>query len=502
MVAIWQVIIFMLENKISIDRKYEQNDFKVSIPNLRDVEQRILNYMLFSNTNFVKIKNKLTEDDLTFLIHKIIYKYLLNMQEVFLSENFYALSSLESRLELFSKIVSEEENVKMTSILDILSQAPSIYIDRDLEVINANSMEKEIAVHSNQVKRNVTIETKQGFIWADYINDRLISVGTTNIACLPRELEDNFVDTMSSLSYLNFEDGSNEASMILYGDPANPDGIESLYLKKDVLELQWFDNICAWADENYLEEDIFPRDREKLEELFELDISKKGISELPKEIGKLSNLRVLIVDNNNIKTFPKELYQLDKLFALSFINNGISHISQEVMKLEELLLFYACHNDIVTLPENFFKLKKLTTLCLHGNKVTTLSNGIGNLSTLTYIAISNNDISALPPSILTLENLEEIELENTNISNIPVEILQLPKLKSMSINDDLLALIVNNIQYIDIDTINLTASNINESSPMIEALDLNFDRESWVEDKDKKENGCIKLFKYKQKGEV
>lgn len=488
-----------MESSISIDRQYEQNDIKIDIVNLRDIEQNILNYMLLSRGNFERIKNLLSEDDFTFLIHKVIFKHLCSFENMLFADNFQNFNELGSSLEKFAQIVQISDNVKTTSILDILSQLPSMYIEKDLEIINANSMEKEIAEHNNQIQRNATIETKDGLVWAEFINDRLISVGTTNIAQLPSELHDNFGDTLGSLSNLDLQDGENEASMTFYGDIDNPDGIESFYLKKDVSELRWFDDICQWADKYELDEDIFPRNRYALQDLFKLDISKKGIEELPKEIGKLTNLRILIIDDNNIKEFPEELYQLKNLGFLSCMKNEISYISEEIINLQELLVFAACHNAISSLPNNFFRLKNLTIICLRGNRLTTLSSDIGNLSNLTSLTISNNDISVLPQSISKLKYLESLDIENTQVSEIPMEFLKHRTLNKLSINDDLLPFITQNIQYLNIDTINLTASYFVESSKIVQKLNFKIDTQSWVEDRDKKDNGCVQLSKYEEK---
>ena len=470
----------------------------LSVINLRDTEQGILNHMLLSNSNFLEMKNKLSEDDFTFLIHKLIFKHLVILEEMFLSNDFHGVTDLGTLLEIFAEILEKNHNVKLTSTLDILSQTPSIYIEKDLEMINANSMEKEIAVHSNEVQRSGTIETKDGLTWFSFINDRLISVGTTNIAQLPTELHDNFGDALNSLSHLDLQNGENEASMTFYGDPENPDGIESFYLKKDVAELKWFDDICMWANKYDLDEDIFPRDRYKLQDLLELDISDKGINELPKEIGNLTNLRVLIVDNNNIKEFPNELYQLKNLGILSFLKNEISYISEEIINLQELLMFAACHNNIELLPNNFFRLKNLTILCLHGNKLTTLSSNISNLSNLTSITISNNDIAVLPQSMSKLEHLESLDIENTQISEIPMDFLKHRSLNKLSINDNLLPFIAKNIQYLNVDTIYLSASDFQESSQIIQELNFKINTEVWVENRDKKDNGCLQLSKYEE----
>ena len=492
----------MLDTEIEEKVITTQNTKKIlNVIDLRDTEQGILNYMLLSNAKFLEIKSKLSEDDFTFIIHKIIFKQLAILEEMFLSDNYHGVTDLLTLLEIFAGALEKKHNVKSTSTLDILSQTPSSNIDRDLEIINANSMEKEIAIYSNEVQRSGTIETKDGLTWFSFINDRLINVGTTNIAYLPTELHDNLGDTLNSLSNIYLQNGENEATMTFYGDPDNPDGIESFHLKKDIQALKWFDDICQWADKYDLDEDVFPRDRYELQELFKLNISKKGINELPKEIGKLSKLGVLIVDDNNIKEFPDELYKLKHLGLLSFINNEVSYISEEIINLEDLLFFAACHNEIIELPMNFYKLNKLETLCLHGNKLTIIPSEIGNLSSLKSLTISNNDIKILPQSISKLENLESLDIENTQITNISMNLLKLRNLNALSINDELLPFISKNIQYLNVDTINLSASYFQESSNILQELNFKIDTNSWMEDRDKKDNGCVQLSKYEEREE-
>lgn len=478
--------------EISIPQKTKAN---VSTILLRDTEQSILNYMLLSTPNFIKIKNILLENDFTFLIHKVIYKYMLILEEMFLKDG---VNDLSTKLEIFADILDEKQNIKRTSILDILSQTPSLYIDSDLEIIDINAMEKDTAIYSRGIKRSVTIENKYGVTWCDFIDDRLISVGTTNIASLPMEVHDNFADTLGSLTNLDLKSGDNEASMTLYESSNHEDSIESFYLKKDVIELKWFDDICKWADQYNLDEDTFPRDRLRLEDLVKLDISGKGISELPKEIGKLKNLKVLLMDENNIKELPSELYHLRNLVLLSCMKNEISYLSEDIVNLQGLLMIAACHNNISFLPNNFFKLKSLTSFCFHGNKLTVLSSDIGYLSNLTSMTISNNDIASLPESLSKLENLDSLDIENTQILDIPINFLQHRSLNNLSINDDLLPFVAQNMQYLNIDTINLTASHIEVSSKIVQELNFKLDKESWVEDRDKKGNGCIKLSKYEE----
>ena len=124
-------------------------------------------------------------------------------------------------------------NIKSVSTLHILSQAPSANIEKDLEIINHYAMEKEIAINSSEIEVNGSIETVDGTVWFNFVEGRLVHVETSNIAELPHELCDTFDDTMKEISKLNLQNGDNELKMSFYGDMDDPDGIASIYLRKD-----------------------------------------------------------------------------------------------------------------------------------------------------------------------------------------------------------------------------------------------------------------------------
>ena len=63
--------------------------------------------MLLSNANFLTIKNKLSEDDFTFLIHKLIFKHLVVLEKMFLSDDFHGITDLSTLLEIFAEILEK-----------------------------------------------------------------------------------------------------------------------------------------------------------------------------------------------------------------------------------------------------------------------------------------------------------------------------------------------------------------------------------------------------------
>ena len=390
------------------------------LTDLRDTEQRVLNYMLISNDNFLMIINKLSPDDFVFSIHKVLFENLIIHKEIFLSTSFHGVAlSINTKLLVFALSLHINKNTTM----DIFSQAPSLYIESDLETLNENNMKRECALYNNKKRVDGLIETRDGLTSFIFINDALISVETTNISHLPQELHTSVVGTLKLISKLDLEDEDNKFTLGFNDNGA----VVTIYMKKDIEYLKWFDRIRMWADKYKLDTVAFPRDMYKLQNLEELDISHRGIKELPKDINKLYSLEELIINDNNIKELPESLYELNNL----------------------------------------------RTLCLHSNNLKTLSSKIGNLS-----------------------QLEKLTISNTNIEAVPMALLRSGHLNHLSINDALLPLIIKNIKYLDLDTINVTASKFSASSQIIKELNLRIDTEAWIQDKDKKENGCIVLTKY------
>ena len=465
----------------------------IEIEELRDVEHRIISYMTQSSQHIDKVSKQLNKEDFTFIVNKIIYQAIIIGKDIFIKHN--SISDIERSIQTIANILDEHHNIKKLATLNILSSVTSQNIKKDIETILNYSFEKEVAKNKNLNVIDMIIEDKNGRTSFYFTNNRLVEVTTTNIFKLPIELCDNFTDTMGHISTLELDTDDTKASMSFYGSEENPDGIASMHIKKDLVSLKWFDDICKWADDYKLNEDIFPRDRFKLESLKKLDISDKNIKVLPKQINKLENLQELIMDNNQIEILPLEIFELKNLYILSFLHNKVSFIPKNISNLSNLIIFGACDNNIKKLPQNFYELKNLIIICLHGNNLTTLSNSISNFKRLISLTISNNDIKKLPSSISKLEFLESIDLENTQIDDI-TNILKLPQLTQISCDDKFLPLLLKNERILkDIDSINLSESKYQKDDEIFKSINLKQKTKKWIEEKDRRNNGCIVLSK-------
>ncbi|MEB3120454.1 MAG: leucine-rich repeat domain-containing protein [Snowella sp.] len=140
-----------------------------------------------------------------------------------------------------------------------------------------------------------------------------------------------------------------------------------------------------------------------------LDLEKKGLTELPEEIGKLKNLTELYLAFNQISKIPNAIANLTNLTGL-----------------------YLDHNQISEIPSAITKLKNLTELYLNNNQISKIPNAISELKKLEIINLSNNQIREIPEAIVQLENLETdedrmiegIDIKGNPIINPPYEIAE------------------------------------------------------------------------------
>lgn len=500
----------------------------VDITKLRDTEQAVLNYMLLSFDNYKYVKDNLKKGDFTFAVHGFIYNALYSLEKFIIEESNkeFDLDFLDFFINLVSKLLSDDKVVKKDSTLNILSKTPSTDIANDLNLLLFYSIEKHQAVKNHADGDNVIhfeFEDLNSFTKATFVEDRLIKVETTNIEHIPDELYDTADNTIKFLTEANMQDPDMKYSFYPPNEESN--GLMKFCIQKDVLEItkrkelkeDSISRLFQWADKYNLDEETFPRDLEKLTKLAELDISNKGIKELPKELVLLEKLVVLDAGFNKIKAVPKEFENLRSLCMIILESNEIVEIPEVILNKKNLIFLSLKANKIKTIPSNIsnlkilnslclccnnidkipdaiLKLKNLSSFCIHGNKLKSIPENIINLKELKRFTFSNNYVKSIPKDIMKLEKLEFLEIENNLIESIDNDIFKLPNLKQLAFDDNLFNSILDNITVLNIDTINVTHSKLFDiNSSLVKKLSLNLEESAWVEDEDKRENGCIKL---------
>ncbi|MEH2043073.1 leucine-rich repeat domain-containing protein [Nostoc sp.] len=187
-----------------------------------------------------------------------------------------------------------------------------------------------------------------------------------------------------------------------------------------------------------------------------LDLSGKGLTTLPAEIGQLSNLIGLDLSKNQLTTLPAEIGQLSNLDWLLLSDNQLTTLPAEIGQLINLSKLILSNNQLTTLPAEISQLSNLSKLILSNNELTTLPAEIGQL-----INLSNNELTTLPVEIGQLSNLRELDLSNNKLTTLPVEIGQLSNLRELDLSNNKLTTLPAEIgQLINLIELELTNNEL------------------------------------------
>ncbi|MEQ9485810.1 leucine-rich repeat domain-containing protein [Coleofasciculus sp. F4-SAH-05] len=108
-------------------------------------------------------------------------------------------------------------------------------------------------------------------------------------------------------------------------------------------------------------------DKAAREGVTQLDLSGKGITEIPECIGQLTNLKWLYLSKNKITNIPKCIGQLNNLKWLFLDGNKITNIHDLTGQLNNLKWLFLGGNQITEIPECIAQLTNLQKLDLDNN---------------------------------------------------------------------------------------------------------------------------------------
>jgi internalin A len=153
-------------------------------------------------------------------------------------------------------------------------------------------------------------------------------------------------------------------------------------------------------------------DRAEAENWHKLDLSGKGLTEIPEKIGNLTNLTTLFLYANRIERIPESIGNLTNLTILSLSGNQIKEIPDTISNLSKLKVLYLYSNQIKEITEAICRLSNLVELNLSWNEIKKIPSSIINLSRLRIINLTANQIKAMPDALILLPRLEEFYLES------------------------------------------------------------------------------------------
>ena len=157
---------------------------------------------------------------------------------------------------------------------------------------------------------------------------------------------------------------------------------------------------------------------EKPSRVTELDLTGRGLTKIPVELGQLSQLQELHLCCNELTgPIPAELGRLSQL---------------RVLVLEHNLLFGE-------VPSELGHLTQLHSLILNRNQLTgPIPPELGRLSNLGELRLENNQLTGeIPPALGQLSELGELRLDNNHLKGaIPVELAQLIHLWALTLDNN------------------------------------------------------------------
>ncbi|MCC5651729.1 leucine-rich repeat domain-containing protein [Nostoc sp. XA013] len=202
-----------------------------------------------------------------------------------------------------------------------------------------------------------------------------------------------------------------------------------------------------------------------------LDLSGKGLTTLPPEIGQLTNLQSLYLSSNQLSTLPPEFGQLTNLGWLDLGSNQLSSLPPEIFKLTNLQYLGLHNNQLSSLPPEIFKLTNLQYLNLSSNQLSSLPREIVQLTNLQYLDLRSNQLSSLPPEIVQLTNLQSLDLRSNQLSSLPPEIVQLTNLQSLHLSSNQLSSLPPEIvQLTNLQSLHLSSNQLSSLPPEIVQL--------------------------------
>ncbi len=192
-----------------------------------------------------------------------------------------------------------------------------------------------------------------------------------------------------------------------------------------------------------------------------LDLSDKGITELPDEIDQLTIPQTLYLSHNQLTTLPESIGQLTNLQTLYLNHNQLTTLPESIGQLTNLQTLYLNANQLTTLPESIGQLINLQTLYLNANQLTTLPESIGQLINLQKLYLNANKLTALPKSIGLLINLKMLRLTDNQLTALPESVGQFANLQKLYLQINQLTMLPESIgQLANLLVLYLTANQL------------------------------------------
>lgn len=176
--------------------------------------------------------------------------------------------------------------------------------------------------------------------------------------------------------------------------------------------------------------DNIPNELDRLERLFELDLSCNSLPKVPEPVLSLRALRKLNLAHNALNDMSNVTGDWPKLEYLNLSHNCLSHLPTGLIRLSNLRKLYVNNNCLTFggIPSGIGKLQDLEIFDASFNKLENIPESLCRCGRLKRLLLNSNCLLTLPDAIHFLrETLEVFEVDNNPHLHFPPKPDQLKK---------------------------------------------------------------------------
>ena len=167
-----------------------------------------------------------------------------------------------------------------------------------------------------------------------------------------------------------------------------------------------------------------------------LDLSGKGLTQLPKALGQLTQLQELDLSGNQLTAVPEALGQLTQLQKLDLSYNQLTAVPEALGQLTQLQELNLSGNQLTAVPEALGQLTQLRWLYLYHNQLTAVPEALGQLTQLQNLALADNQLTAVPKALGQLTQLQELDLAGNQLTAVPEVLRHLTSLQELYLHEN------------------------------------------------------------------
>jgi hypothetical protein len=174
-----------------------------------------------------------------------------------------------------------------------------------------------------------------------------------------------------------------------------------------------------------------PVDIKCMEVMAEFNASNNKIKELPDTIGELVALTKIDLHSNKLVSLPKTIGNLSSLETLILDGNKLPKLPKTMCKMQALETLWASENSLEVFPDLMLWLQKkgiwygcdkLQVINVSFNQLTELPDSMGALTSLRELYATNNCLTKLPDTLADCKSLEKVTLEGNQLECLPENI--------------------------------------------------------------------------------